>query len=673
MSTSTARLPRVRASELVGRGWLNTGGRTVTLADLRGKVVVLDFWTFCCINCLHVLDELRDLEARFSDVLVVVGVHSPKFVHEADPVALAAAVQRYEVHHAVLDDPELVTWQAYTARAWPTLVVIDPEGYVVAQLAGEGHAHNLEALVGELVAEHEAKGTLRRGDGPVVIPEPEPGTLRFPARAIALPDGHLLVADAGHHGLVELEADGETLVRRIGGGIRGLVDGGPDEALFAEPNGLALLPERLRESVGWDVLVADTANHVLRGVRLSDGTVTTVAGTGAQFLVGAPDNVLEGAVGGGGGGAGAVDGATEVPGVAADADRRGVGYDGPATGVRLSSPWDVVWFEPWQAFAVAMAGHHTLWAFDPVAGTVRHAAGTMTEGLLDGPAREAWFAQPSGLAVDEGGRLWVADSETSALRVVETADDQTAAEAGDDPTGSPDRGGRVRTLVGEGLFDFGHVDGPAAQARLQHPLGVAALPDGTVLVADTYNGAVRRYDPVTEEVSTVATGLAEPSGLVVLADDASAPQVLVVESAAHRLVRVPLPAGVGRRVDGGAHRTQRPVTVLAPGQVRLDVVFTPAPGQKQDDRYGPSTRLRVSSSPAGLLLDGAGDDVPLTRVLTLDPAVGEGVLHVTAQAASCDADPAIEYPACHLASQDWGVPVRLEAGAPDVLTLPLLG
>ncbi|BDO40623.1 hypothetical protein CELD12_01130 [Cellulomonas sp. NTE-D12] len=637
VSTSTARLPRVRASELVGRGWLNTGGRTVTLADLRGKVVVLDFWTFCCINCLHVLDELRDLEARFSDVLVTVGVHSPKFVHEADPAALAAAVQRYEVHHPVLDDPELVTWQAYTARAWPTLVVIDPEGYVVAQLAGEGHAHNLEALVGELVTEHEAKGTLRRGDGPVVIPEPEPGTLRFPARAIVLPDGHLLVADAGHHGLAELEADGETLVRRIGVGTRGLVDGGPDEARFAEPNGLALLPEGLRATVGWEVLVADTANHVLRGVRLSDGTVTTVAGTGTQFLVGAPDNVVEGVLGGG----------------AAGADRRGVGYDGPATGVRLSSPWDVVWFEPWQAFAVAMAGHHTLWAFDPVAGTVRHAAGTMTEGLLDGPAREAWFAQPSGLAVDEGGRLWVADSETSALRVVE--------------------GGRVRTLVGEGLFDFGHVDGPAAQARLQHPLGVATLPDGTVLVADTYNGAIRRYDAVTEEVSTVATGLAEPSGLVVLADDASAPQLLVVESAVHRLVRVPLPAGVGRRVDDGAHRTQRPVTVLAPGQVRLDVVFTPAPGQKQDDRYGPSTRLRVSSSPAGLLLDGAGDDVPLTRVLTLDPVVGEGVLHVTAQAASCDADPAIEYPACHLASQDWGVPVRLEAGAPDVLTLPLLG
>ena len=123
-----SRLPRVRASELVGRGWLNTGGRDVRLADLRGKIVILDFWTFCCINCLHVLDELRELEEQHRDVLVIVGEHSPKFVHEADPVALAAAVERYDVRHPVLDDPELVTWSAYTARAWPTLVVIDPEG-----------------------------------------------------------------------------------------------------------------------------------------------------------------------------------------------------------------------------------------------------------------------------------------------------------------------------------------------------------------------------------------------------------------------------------------------------------------------------------------------------------------------------------------------------------------
>jgi len=238
--TSTRRLPRVRASELVGRGSLNTGGRDLTLADLRGKIVIIDFWTFCCVNCLHVLDELRELEEQHRDVLVIVGVHSPKFVHEADPVALAAAVDRYEVHHPVLDDPDLTTWSAYGARAWPTLVVVDPEGYIVAHMAGEGHKNNVAVLVRELVAEHEAKGTLHRGDGPYVPPPVTSTTLRFPAKALHLPGGTLLVADAGHHSLAELEADGETLVRRIGTGARGFVGGGPDEARFSEPNGSAL-------------------------------------------------------------------------------------------------------------------------------------------------------------------------------------------------------------------------------------------------------------------------------------------------------------------------------------------------------------------------------------------------------------------------------------------------
>jgi thiol-disulfide isomerase/thioredoxin len=623
----------------------------VTLADLRGKIVILDFWTFCCINCLHVLDELRELEEQHRDVLVIVGVHSPKFVHEADPVALAAAVERYEVHHPVLDDPQLVTWSAYTARAWPTLVVIDPEGYVVAQMAGEGHKRNVEILVGELIAEHEAKGTLHRGGGPYVPPAPVEGTLRFPAKAIVLPGGHLLVADAGHHSLAELEADGETLVRRIGSGERGLVDGGPDEARFSEPNGLCLVPDELRPWLGYDVLVADTVNHALRGVRLDDGTVTTVAGTGEQYMVGAADNLL---------GVETWDepeeGPASVPVVGIPGDEVAGRVAAPSfvPGPRrqkLSSPWDVAWSQPLGAFVVAMAGNHTLWAFDGKQGSIEPLGGTMNEGLLDGPLPEAWFAQPSGLAVAADDRIWLADSETSALRWVDPVERT------------------VHTVVGEGLFDFGHRDGPADEARLQHPLGVAVLPDGSVVIADTYNGAVRRYADGT--VSTLATGLAEPSGIVVL-DGGST--LLVVESAAHRLTRIALPATlVGQLLDSGSHRTQRPVTELAPGEVRLDVVFTPAAGQKYDDRYGPSTRLQVSSTPPGLLLDGAGDDVPLDRVLRLDPEVPEGVLHVTAHAASCDADPAIEYPACHLNSQDWGVPVRLVEGAPATLTLPLHG
>src|SRR6185369_13082622 len=233
---------RVRAPELRGRGWLNTDG--LTLSDLRGKIVLLDFWTFCCINCLHVLDELRPLEERFADVLVTIGVHSPKFEHERDPEALAAAVERYEVAHPVLDDPELVTWDQYAAKAWPTLAVVDPEGYVVATMAGEGHAEGIARVIEDLIATHEAKGTLHRGTGPYV-PKEEPNTpLRFPGKAIVTPQGTLLVADSAHHSIVELAADGETVIRRIGSGLRGRQDGSAEKAEFAEPGGLCLLPEQ---------------------------------------------------------------------------------------------------------------------------------------------------------------------------------------------------------------------------------------------------------------------------------------------------------------------------------------------------------------------------------------------------------------------------------------------
>ena len=155
-------MARVRAPQLRGRGWLNTGGRSLSIKDLRGRIVLLDFWTFCCINCLHVLDELRPLEQRYRDVLDVVGVHSPMFDHERDPAALAAAVERYGVAHPVLDDADLNMWGQYTAKAWPTLVLIDPEGYVVATMAGEGHAAGLAKLIDELVAAHTAAAVFPR-------------------------------------------------------------------------------------------------------------------------------------------------------------------------------------------------------------------------------------------------------------------------------------------------------------------------------------------------------------------------------------------------------------------------------------------------------------------------------------------------------------------------------
>lgn len=671
MSETVRTHHRVRASELVGRNWLNTGGKSLDLEALRGKIVLLDFWTFCCINCLHVLDELRPLEEKYSDVLVTVGVHSPKFEHEADPVALAAAVERYEIHHPVLDDPELETWKAYTARAWPTLVVIDPEGYIVAHLSGEGHADGLGVLIPELIAQHEARGTLHRGSGPYVAPEPTSGTLRFPGKALYLPAGRgtsaagsagesdagapagsgagtWLVTDTGHHRLLELGTDFHTVLGTFGTGIKGHADGlgtaldsREPVAEFNEPQGLVLLPEDVAAKTGYDVVIADSVNHRLRGLSLADGTVTTLVGNGVQRLLETgPARVDEDA-------AGFTGRLTEHP-----------------LEVSLSSPWDVVWSAKLNAVVIAMAGVHQIFSFEPLSGAVSIIAGNGLEGLFDGPAHEAWFAQPSGLAEDADGNIWVADSETSALRKLVIDDDGTVT---------------VESAVGKGLFDFGFRDGEASGARMQHPLGVTVLPDGSVAIADTYNGAVRRYDPATKTVSTLARGLLEPSDVIVdhTQTAGSEPLLVVVESNKHQLVYVPIPKEA-QQVDEGAVQTHRPKSPVAPGLLELTVRFEAPTGQKLDDRWGDPTQLKISSTPHELLVAGGGTSVGLLRTLELASDVPEGVLHITARAAACDGpeteDGEIpDHAACHLYQQDWGIPVVLQPDGDTELVLDLRG
>ena len=456
------RQARVRAPELSGRGgWIGTD-RPLTLADLRGRFVLLEFWTSCCVNCLHVLAELRTLETQFSQELVVIGVHSPKFAYEQEHASVVDAVARHGVTHPVLDDPDLTTWGQYAVRAWPTLVLVDPEGYVVHAVSGEGHGSELAILLADLVVEYDVRGTLHRADPPRPARLAGSGPLSFPGKALRLPDGAVMVSDTAHHSLVIVE-DG-VVRRRIGSGVRGRDDG--PAPTFAEPQGLCLLPDGT-------VVVADSANHLLRQVDVTSGTVTTVAGTGS---VGRPNG--------------------DTP--------------GPALSVDLSTPWDVAL---WQGeVVVAMAGDHQLWAWD--GRRVRVLAGTAGEGLRDGPAAGAYLAQPSGLAAGPD-RLWFVDAESSALRWY--------------------RDGWVGTAIGTGLFDFGYRDGPAAMALFQHPLGVTVVPDGGVIVLDTFNGAVRRYDPERGTVSTVTRDLLAPSGAVLEGGD-----LLVVESAGHRLTRVRL-------------------------------------------------------------------------------------------------------------------------------------
>ena len=605
-----------QAPELSGDTWFSLSRDRVSMRDFRGRFVLLDFWTLCCVNCHHVLQELRPIEAKYADVLTVVGVHSPKFEHEKKADTVFQAIARHDIEHPVLNDPDMTTWAAYGVRAWPTLVLVDPEGEILATYSGEGHGHALDALLESKIPHYEERGTLVRGDG-FYAPVEEPARVfRQPGKVVSIPkhyqqycDGaDLLVSDSGGHRLAAVHhTKPDHILWSAGQGSRGREDGPLAEARFCEPYGVSWVDQAVSEELGIHLVIADTANHLLRGISLETGMVTTLAGTGAQWMQQQPTA-------------------------------------GPATEIAITTPWDVL--VSGHTAIVAMAGDHRLWIVDLAAHTIDIYAGTSNEGLVDGPHLESWFAQPSALAGTQDA-LWLIDAETSALRLLEN--------------------GIVTTVVGRGLFDFGHVDGVSDEALLQHPLGVATLPDGSVAIADSYNGAIRRYNPETNLVTTLHRGLMEPSDVAVV-DTAEGPRLAVVESSAHRVTVLGLPPDTTHK--GQELRTVRPPLEVAPGPITLEVVFSPPPGQKKDERYGPSTQLVVSGTPRSLVLEGSGQSLDLVREITVSPDISSGVLHVQAKGASCEEG---EFAACHIHQQDWGIPIVVTPQGSKVVTLVLSG
>jgi DNA-binding beta-propeller fold protein YncE len=438
--------------ELTGTAWLNTS-KPLTWKGLRGKVVVLDFWTLCCINCIHVMPDLARLEAKYPNELVVIGVHSPKFDNEKDTASIRKAVLRYELHHPVVNDAERAIWDAYGVNSWPSLYVIDPAGRPALKVSGEGNYDVLDQTIARLIAKHRADGTL--DERPIKFDLEKDrlpaGPLAFPGKLLAdEPGDRLFIADSTHHRIVVTDLTG-VQKRVIGRGKPGYKDGPVADAEFNDPQGLAL--------DGTTLYVADRKNHLLRAVDLAAGTVTTVAGTGKQ----------------------------------AGYEVRNLEAPAPARSMPLNSPWDVL--RVGRKLYVAMAGHHQIWLMDLGAKTVQPFAGDGAENIRDGPPPAARLAQPSGLATD-GTHLYVADSETSSVRRVRL-----------------DGEGRMDTLVGRGLFEFGDVDGPYPSSRLQHALAVL-WHDGKLIVADTYNSKLKLLDPATKSLTPfVGKEFDEPAGL----------------------------------------------------------------------------------------------------------------------------------------------------------------
>lgn len=591
-------LGQVRAPELdAGLGWLNTDRALAISGELRGQVVVLDFWTFCCINCIHILPDLAWLEHKYAaDAVTFIGVHSAKFPNEASAETIRAAILRYEIAHPVIIDDNMKLWRAYAVRSWPTVVVIDPRGYVVGVFAGEGQRENLDQAIGQALGGAKAAGTLAAGPLKIRREAAVRATsgLAFPGKVYADAGAkRLFVADSNHNRIVvaELPDDGgrSRVIKVVGSGEIGAADGPAERATFNHPQGLT--------SGAGKVYVCDTENHLIRVIDLSTFAVTSAVGTGRM-----------------------------------ENDRAGGGM---GTQQGLNSPWDLC--REGSTLYVAMAGTHQIWRIDMPVGFARALAGNGRENLVDGPTETSAFAQPSGICT-MGGKLFIADSEVSAIRGIDMASEQ------------------VFTVVGEGLFTFGDVDGGADEARLQHPLGVTGW-GGVLFVADTYNHKIKVVDPGSRSARTMfGTGrpgtesgeggpaFFEPGGLCAAGD-----RLYVADTNNHRVVMIDLKSNAWREVifeglsapaekaagGGGARNAGTAELVVAAGRDVELVLEVKLPAGEHLNAEAPWS-VRVSANRTTLAQrTGKSESMPLRVTVPADGGHMHGEWAVEAAFASC--------------------------------------
>ncbi len=489
---------RVRAPEISGgRGWLNTD-KPLSIAALKGKFILLDFWTYGCINCIHIIPDLKKLEAKYPNQLVVIGVHSAKFHNEKETENIRRIILRYEIEHPVYNDADFTVWESYGVRAWPTQVLIDPAGYIVGTASGEGNYEVIDNTISKLLVEFRKRGELNEEPLELVLERAKVGDLplAFPGKVLAdASSDRLFIADSNHNRIVITKLDG-SLIDTIGTSDPGSVDGAFEKASFYRPQGLALTGDFL--------FVADTENHLIRKIDLKNRTVETIAGTGKQSLE--------------------------------------YFKQGPAKSIALSSPWDLQLVD--QTLYIAMAGPHQIWQLDLAKNEVSTFAGSGREARLDGSLLEAGFAQPSGIATDSK-KLFVADSESNIIRAIDFASREVKTLVGGDlfqfgdvdgsgnevrlqhPLGLISAGDklliadtynhkikeldpkrlRVSTLFGTGKP--GQVDGTSPSFYEPGGLSVAS---GKLFVADTNNHAIRVVDLRTKRTTTLRiNGLTPPA------------------------------------------------------------------------------------------------------------------------------------------------------------------
>jgi thiol-disulfide isomerase/thioredoxin len=455
-------------------GWVNTE-KSYKLADFKGKIVLLDFWTFGCINCQHIIPDLEKLEKEFENELVVIGVHSAKFSAEQSTQRIRQAALKFGVHHPVINDADMTVWKNYAVRAWPTVTLISPTGKVVWQRAGESFYEDARNQILALKEKHKAE--LNNEKFEFQLAKVEKKELMFPSKII---EGRIetatnieqffWIADSGNNRIIKINLKGKVL-ETIGNSKKGNTEGSFEETSFYEPHGLALSEN------GEKLYIADTKNNVIKEADLINKTVKTIAGTGeTSYYFG---------------------------------DKKW------GENVNPNSPWDLLIDKKYpNIMYIASAGNHQILKMNLQDYKTERFAGSGKEQLTDGDDfQKVAFNQPSGLTQFENF-LYVADAEASAIRKIDLQKKE------------------VRTLVGSGLFDFGDEDGTAQKAVLQHPVSVFYT-ENEVYIADTYNGKIKILDLEKNRVKTIISGLNEPNDILLIGN-----YLYISDTNNHQILRV---------------------------------------------------------------------------------------------------------------------------------------
>ena len=439
-------LDKIFSKNVGENNWINVAN-PLTLKDLKGRVILLNFWTYDCVACTHILPQIKKLENELGNKLTVISIHSGKFDNQKNLNSIIKATLRHDITHAVINDSNLTIWNSFGVKAWPTLILIDPKGNIKKTYVGEKEADNLTDDVKKIT--NKFRYDLNRDPLPLLLeknkiakrvlnyPTKIEYVKNFPFRAHNAPA--FLIANSGKNNILVSSLSGEIILQ-IGSGKSGFRDGSFEDAEFNMPTGMLYDAGKL--------YVADSGNHSIRLINFKEQSVATIVGSGQK--------------------GGAI---TKSSIAAKDAE--------------LSFPTDLEFYPSINQIAIANSGSNQILQYDLAKQEISALAGNGNMGIDDGKYPQNSLAQPYDLAI-YNGKLYFVDSETSALRILE-------------------KDGIVKTLIGKGLFDFGYKNGSKNQALMQHPLALTADDTG-IYISDSFNHAIRKYDPISGEISTAIGG-----------------------------------------------------------------------------------------------------------------------------------------------------------------------